>query len=111
MARSHGKPEIHDSNDNRGQNPTAVTAAHDRLDRISDANGLVTMLVDDHRYLAVVPAAEVESREPCRMPDQLGNGQPLVDWLLGRPYQSPNLACWRLTDQADERSPIGSAGR
>lgn len=60
---------------------------------ISQENGWVTMLIEEDRYLAFVPARDILTRKICHLNGQLGDGQPLYYWILNRPYQSPNLSC------------------
>ncbi len=70
---------------------------------IAEGNGWVTLLIDSDRYLAIVPETEVERQRICHLNGQLGNGQPFFDWIIGRPYVSPNLSCSDLTDQPEEK--------
>ena len=69
---------------------------------VSEQNNVTTMLVDEDRYLVSIPADNISARTICHLEGQFGNGQPLLWVLLGRSYRSPNLGCWRLTDQPEE---------
>jgi hypothetical protein len=71
---------------------------------VSEANGWVTMLIDEDRYLALVPLSDIKTQRICHLNGQLGEGQTLYQWLRGQPYGSPNLGCWVLTDQPREKA-------
>ena len=60
---------------------------------ISEDNGWDTMLIDNDRYLVWLPAADVESRTICHQDTQLGQGQTFYQWIMGQPYNSPNVSC------------------
>ena len=70
---------------------------------LSEQNGWATLLVDSDRYLAVVPASGITAQRICQAGSQLGEGQTLYQQLLRQPGSSPELACWRLTDQPEEQ--------
>jgi hypothetical protein len=72
---------------------------------VSEQNNETTMLVDEDRYLVSIPTSDIAARAICHLEGQFGNGQPLLWVILGRSYSSPNLACWRLTDQPGECPP------
>jgi hypothetical protein len=70
---------------------------------VSEQNGWVTMLVDSDRYLAVVPATDIQSQRICQANSQPGEGQTLYQRIIRQSYYSPELACWQLTDQPEEQ--------
>lgn len=70
---------------------------------VSEQNGWVTLLVDSDRYLAVVPAADIQSQRICQTSSQPGEGQTLYQRIVRQPFYSPELACWQLTDQPQEQ--------
>jgi hypothetical protein len=72
---------------------------------VSEQNDETTMLVDDDRYLITIPTDDIAVRVICRQEGQIGSTRPLLWVILGRPYSSPNLECWRLTDQPEECPP------
>jgi hypothetical protein len=72
---------------------------------VSEQNNETTMLVDEDRYLVSIPTSDIAVRVICRLEGQFGSRRPLLWVILGRPYSSPNLACWRLTDQPEECPP------
>ena len=71
---------------------------------VSEANGWAAMLIDEDRYLALVPLSDIQTQRICHLNGQLGDGQTLYQWLRGQPYSSPNLGCWVLTDQPKEKA-------
>jgi hypothetical protein len=72
---------------------------------VSEQNDETTMLVDEDRYLVSISTNDIEVRVTCRLEGQFGSRAPLLWVILGRSYSSPNLACWRLTDQPEECPP------
>lgn len=83
---------------------TRETATRPVVYVIADGSGWTTLLIDSDRYLAMVPTVDVQKQRICHLNDQLGNGQTLFDFIMGRPYTSPNLSCSRLTDQPEEKT-------
>jgi hypothetical protein len=72
---------------------------------VSEQNNVTTMLVDEDRYLVSIPTGDIGARAICHLAGQLGGWPPLFWIILGRPYMSPNLSCWRFTDQPEECPP------
>ena len=72
---------------------------------VSEQDDITTMLVDEDRYLVSIPTSNIAVSAICHLNGQLGDGQPLFWKIIGRSYSSPNLACWRLTDQPEECPP------
>jgi hypothetical protein len=71
---------------------------------ISEQNGIVTMLTDDSRQLVSVSSADVGWRRICNLNRLPVSSAPLIWVILGRKTTSPNVACWRLTDDPVEEA-------
>jgi hypothetical protein len=69
---------------------------------IKEENGWTEMLLDSSRYLVWTPSSNIMARQICHSKNQLRGSEIFYQWLLGQPYHSPNLGCWRLTDQPEE---------
>jgi hypothetical protein len=69
---------------------------------VDESNGQVTLLMDQSRYLYSVPESLIKRRVICHLDDQIRGANPLIETIFGQPYRSPDLACWRLTDQPVE---------
>ena len=50
---------------------------------INDANGWMTMLIDDDRYIAQFPDSYVVSRTICHLSDQFPGAEPLFGTIFG----------------------------
>jgi hypothetical protein len=70
----------------------------------SEANGQVTMLMDENRYLVSVPEEVVTWRTTCHLNDQFSGTLPWVESMFGQRYKPHNISCWRLTDQPEEQA-------
>jgi hypothetical protein len=71
---------------------------------ISEQSGIVTMLTDDNRQLVSVSSADVGWRRICNFNRLPVSSAPLIWVILGRKTTSPNVACWRLTDDPVEEA-------
>lgn len=92
-----------------GANPHSEKTSRPVVFIVSEQDGMTTMLVDEDRYLVSIPTSNIAVSAICHLNGQLGDGQPLFWKILGRSYSSPNLACWRLTDQPEECPPPSPA--
>jgi len=85
--------------------PTASKTSKPIVFIVDESNGLVTMLMDEDRYLISVPESMVKQRTICHLQDQFSGTNPLLETIFGQTYQPHDLACWRYnTDQPAEKA-------
>lgn len=65
---------------------------------IDTANGWVTILDAKTRAIVRVKNDQVQARQICHESGQLAGDRPILYLLEGKPYRSPNLACFRLSN-------------
>jgi hypothetical protein len=70
---------------------------------VSQDSQWTTLLTTDDRRLVRVLSSEVVHRQICHHPTQPRGGRPLIYWILGKEYSSPNAACENIC-QGPERS-------